>query len=661
MLKTMRATCKTEMQDQEKAWMGFRQWCDDTNGQKTRQSEQLEIDLDEATAGSKASAATIEELTTKLQTADKAVATAADDLGAIANQRGAANEKYQKKKLELTQSISACHEALNVLSNVSENAVAAQPHTGAAPAAVAQPITFTMRGYSLIQTKVMKALEGKTGSGFTAIRIAFLQQPAQGNRLAIQKSSGKIISLISELEASLSSELSELDAAERTDSEAYFLEQQAMENTHATNTKASADRTRDIGVATGEKSDFDNTISHTTAALKKNKNYMKRLGNECEVKAKDYIREAKSRDDEMVAIDQAVEILSGAAANNGGAVLTAQGSSTAAGTEPQVFLQLDSKPGRKQLENLARFLKERSAKLGGNRELMQIAARVQAGDPFVTIKKLIGDMITQMSHEKRDEIAGANSCETDLAASMKKIAAATAEVEKTTSDKGKLEVAIDTKQNHVEELIETLNDSTASLAELTSERAQERAANGKAVTELQEGSAALQQAIAVLSEFYENAGDGGKNFEEGESLNSDFSPSNAHSGQDASTQILGLLTEIESDMRVQEVSITTDEKKAREEFTMTDREAKVDIATTKQDLANGKQVLSQLQEDLVSAKESLEKAEDTLKKEQEYKRVHLDPKCVETGVSFENRAIRRQEEIASLQDAMKILNQVVAL
>jgi len=34
----------------------------------------------------------------------------------------------------------------------------------------------------------------------------------------------------------------------------------------------------------------------------------------------------------------------------------------------------------------------------------------------------------------------------------------------------------------------------------------------------------------------------------------------------------------------------------------------------------------------------------------------LKPSCIETGVSHEERAARRQEEIESLQEALKILN-----
>lgn len=633
MLGTMKSTCQSEINEQEKAWVEFKQWCDDTHKSKEKEISQLSIDLDEAKAGSMARKADIGTESAERDTAITTSKTMKDDLRAMLKQREAAHAAYKAKKAELSQSIEACEQASEVLSNVPKGAAA------------------TDAGTALLQSGVLNTIQNKKGSSFTVLKsLIEMAETPQGKNYAVQKSSGVIIQMIEDLKDSLTEELNATEKSESDSSESYEMEKQAVESIDAEAIKLSTQKIAAVAQAEGEKALFDSDVQTFSQSLAGAKDYSRKLGSECGIKANDYIREAKARADELTAIDQAVEILSGAAVSKAGEVL----SPPAPGEGESMFLQLAATSDSNK-KKLISYLRSKARRIG-SQALMQLAQAAEA-DPFGKIKKLVGDLITQLTAERRAEIEKANQCETDLAESARKIEDAANDVNKLSTDQISLESQIESKGKEIEEKIGFLANSDNSLAELRKARAAESATNEKAIRESSEGAEALAGAIGVLQDFYDKA-----NAESEDSsttpLNTQFEPSKQYGGSDASTGILTLLTQIETDMRTLVSETSAAEKTAKAEFTEQDRELTVASAAAKTDLNTFRGQIATMKEDLTETKESLESAKDDLKKETEYKATNLDAKCIDTGVSFEDRASKREEEIESLQDALKILEQV---
>ncbi len=232
---------------------------------------------------------------------------------------------------------------------------------------------------------------------------------------------------------------------------------------------------------------------------------------------------------------------------------------------------------------------------------------------------MIGDLITQLTHERRSEIEKAGQCEADLAESARKIESANNEVVKSSTDKVSLESKMESKAKEIDEKTSFLQESDKSLAELTAARSQESAANAKAIRELEEGSAALSQAISVLQDYYSKAAEAAEaatSFLQ-QPLNADFEPSKGYGGSDASEGILSMLTQIETDMRSVLVETETSEKKSAEDFVLEERELTNGTAAARADLNTYKGQIAQMQQDLTDTKETLEQASDALKKEEE--------------------------------------------
>ncbi len=181
--------------------------------------------------------------------------------------------------------------------------------------------------------------------------------------------------MIADLQGEFEDELNQTNKQEENDQNSYLMEKQASESEKASADKLTKQKIGEIAQLEGEKASYDSDVQTHSKSLKAAKDYSKRLGQECAVKAQDYIRESKSRADELQAIDEATEILSGAAVNTAGKV-TSPPSDAHPGDE--AFLQIPTAEAGKR--KIVAFLRSKGQKLN-SRTLMQLAEMASA-DPF---------------------------------------------------------------------------------------------------------------------------------------------------------------------------------------------------------------------------------------------------------------------------------------
>jgi len=172
------------------------------------------------------------------------------------------------------------------------------------------------------------------------------------------------------------------------------------------------------------------------------------------------------------------------------------------------------------------------------------------------------------------------------------------------------------------------------------------------------GLEAVSEAIAVLSAFYKQSAKAtvlaqaspvdedtqGPGFE------------GAYKGkQRASTGIIGMLEVIKSDFD-RTVRQTTDaEAKAHADFVEFDQESRSDTSgkemkkkLDEEDLATTLTTIEQKMTDMQTAQDLLDAALKVIE--------GLKPTCIDTGMSYEERVAKREEEIAALKKALCILD-----
>jgi len=293
----------------------------------------------------------------------------------------------------------------------------------------------------------------------------------------------------------------------------------------------------------------------------------------------------------------------------------------------------------------------------GSPVLASLAMRV-AADPFVKVKKLIQQLIERLLREATSEATKKGFCDTELGKATKDRDFRFADVKKLNSELAGLEAKQDELEEELESLAKSLKELNEALAEATKLRADEKAENLETIKTGKEGLAAVSEAITILKVFYKQSAKA-KVFLEASPVDEDTSGpgfSGAYKGkQESSKGIIGLLEVIKSDFERTIKTTKAAEKKAAADFVEFDRTSKADIGgketkTTlnEQDLESTK---SSIQEKMKDLKTNMDLLDSALKEIEE-----LKPACIDTGMSYEERVAKREEELAALKKALCLLD-----
>jgi len=215
----------------------------------------------------------------------------------------------------------------------------------------------------------------------------------------------------------------------------------------------------------------------------------------------------------------------------------------------------------------------------------------------------------------------------------------------------------------IAELADEIAKLMKALSEATELRVDEKEDNDQTVKDAEAGKDAVEFALKVLKEFYENALVQTKKYVPPDSDRSgktvgDLAPeifdAGYHGRQDSSKGILGLLEVILSDFDRTDVTVTDQEKSAVEKFedykkaTEEDIEAKrADKEKKEANVVSLTDELTGLEDDKKTTSEALASAKEEL--------ATLSKSCVEGEETYEERVAARQKEIEALKKAQQIL------
>lgn len=291
--------------------------------------------------------------------------------------------------------------------------------------------------------------------------------------------------------------------------------------------------------------------------------------------------------------------------------------------------------------------------------LTTLAGQV-AADPFGKIKTLISELIGRLNQEAADEADHKGWCDKSIN-----------EAKSTRDDKAekiaflntlleRKEIARDKTTDRLNILKAEISDLEDVKAKFTKARADEKAENESSIKEAKEGISAVNDALKVLKEFYNAAKDGGKvSLAQQDPKKADDLPDTGFGGdykgsQSASTGIIGMMEVILGDFE-RTIKITKQEEdKASRDFRDLERSTDISIETKtsekndkESENAETKSKIDQAVSDLESNQELLDKALQEL--------IELQPACIDTGMTYEERVAKREQEIESLKGALCLL------
>jgi len=411
--------------------------------------------------------------------------------------------------------------------------------------------------------------------------------------------------------------------------------------------------------------------------LKDDQNYLKDLTERCEQRAGAWDQRSAARGAEINALTQALTILTDKvqgkdeAANKRALV---QELKTPIQTHPKPASFLQSTSVRNQVKNLLERARGQTVSQGDRKEkvlallnkegsrlgsaiLASMAMKV-ASDPFAKVKELIQKLIERLVAEATSEATKKGFCDLELGKAEKNRNHRWQDVKRLSAELASLEAKQDDLEEELVNLAASLKELNAALEEATKLRADQKAENIQTLKDAKQGLSAVSEALLILKVFYKQSA---KNKVLLQASPIEEDDTGAESGsykgkQDSAKAILGLLEVIVSDFQRTVKTTQAQEDQSSAEFIKFDRVSKADIGgketkteLDEQDLATTKTTITEKMKNLRSNMDLADKAIEELEE--------LKPMCIDTGMSYEERVEKREEEIDALKKAVCILDQ----
>jgi len=521
---------------------------------------------------------------------------------------------------------------------------------------------------ALLQTRV-KAQKLIPVSAKKAL-MAFLQQPSYDSLLseeqmpddrlsyqapeanAYESQAGGVIDMLEKLEDQFKGKKTDLEDEETKALHAFAqLMQQMADNIE--NAKHEINKKTTLRAETQQmQSEAEGDLSSTMQERDEDRTYLADAQALCHLKTADFDSRQKLRAEELEAIRKAMAIIgSGAVAGSGDKHLPAilqthKGSLSLA----QLRSSNDQSPLQRRI---ADFLAER-ARLTGSPLLSQVSERV-ASDPFTKVKKMIKDLISKLVQEATEETEHKGWCDAEMTTNKLTRDKKTEEVNLLSSEIEDLTATISQLTQDIADLASALQQLSADVAKATNDRSSSKAENEQTITDAKAAQTAVEEAMAVMKDFYAKAAESTA-LEQQPASDAPETFDKPYTGLlPEGGNVVDFLEVILSDFSRLEAETASDEAQESDEFKNYMFESEKDKALKNNEKAHKEETKTNKESELHSAQQELKLTQEALNKAVAYYE-KLKPTCVDSGITYEERVKRREAEMQSLQEALSILS-----
>jgi uncharacterized protein YoxC len=640
---------RAEKEEEAVKFSAFAQWCGDQTRIKNDEIAAGNQRMDELKATIEKDAAHIRALTDRIEELDEDVARWAKDQKSATTVREAEALDYKATSLDYSESLSALSQAIAVLKKQAYN----RPQAEQALLQVQRSRIIPVSAKSALVAFLQQQPDGDfdlhdRASDATPDKQLFYDAP-EANAYDFQ--SGGVVEMLEKLEDEFSAKKTELDKDELSNKNAYEqIMQQLVDNTENANHEISK-KTELRARTEKHKADAEGDLATTTKERDADTDYLDEMTALCTQKRNDFESRQKLRAEELEAVAKAAEIIaSNEVRGTGEKYLPSAVQVQARGT---AFSQLRSDQQSPLQGRIAAFLAER-AKLSGSRLLSEVSQRVEA-NPFVKVKKMIQNLISKLMEEATSETEHKGWCDTELTTNQQTRDRKTAEVNRLTAEIEDLTAEIAQLTQDIADLATAVKELDANMASATEDRSTSKTANDTTIKEAKEAQVAVEQAMAVLKDFYAKSAQATALAQQTpgedapETFDKEYKGMLTNGGN-----VVDFLEVILSDFSRLESETASAEATEQEEYEKFMFHSKKDKALKENESAHKAETKTNRESDLHSADTELKTTQEQLDKAVAYYE-KLKPTCVDSGITYEERVKRRNDEIQSLQEALKIL------
>merc|ERR1719240_380132 len=177
------------------------------------------------------------------------------------------------------------------------------------------------------------------------------------------------------------------------------------------------------------------------------------------------------------------------------------------------------------------------------------------------VKKMIKDLIVKLMEEANAEAEHKGWCDTELSTNEQTRKQKTEGVEALTAEVDELTASVARLTDEITELTAAVGALDAAIAKATGIREAEKAKNTQTIADAQAAQVAVEQALAVLKDFYEKAGEATALVQQPEIFDEPYKGMSSENGG-----VVGMIEVIQSDFSRLEAETTAAESEGAKEY-----------------------------------------------------------------------------------------------
>jgi len=653
LLENMLEKSKTESEEETKAYAKYKCYCDDNTREKTDSIENLGNEIE--FLGTKITQLTAEngelsqecmKLTTEMMQ-NEATRTETESL------REQSHESFLEQESDMESAIDGFKEAIDVLAEIGGNSFLAEPDStkfmaGHKEALVTRK-TMSQANLAKIQTTVRSVL-GAASSKLTPEQRAsvegFLQSPATG----VVAQSGAIVGILKQMLETFKDNLDGAKDAEKMEKKSSKKYMKDLKDEHELYSDTKNDKVEIMGGNDEDLATKKTQKEEAETQLEDDKEFLEKLTESCETKAKEYKKRKLLRTNEEAAIAEAISILDSDEA------FASFGKTDATSTGSTSFLQTVSSQQAVAVAAKAMDLLQDAARSTKSMRLIKVAMMLEKKNPFDKVIKEIESMLKLIVEEGEADQKQLDWCDSEREANDEELNKRTDQIE---TLEGEIDDLDDQINNPETGLIAQIKSTEEDITENQETQASERKTrNEEHTVYLEETSncksaeAILKRAIHVLQRYYDAME---KHLEESFlQVSEDPAPPDAEFNTEGQSgkgnEVLDMLNFIKDETEKERTLIQTDEDAAKSDFDSS-------IESLEGELENLEDSLASLNEDLADKKKAHATKKVDLKDTKHAKKAiekyikEIEPGCDFITENFDLREKNRETETAALEKA----------
>merc|ERR1719498_1927490 len=631
MLTDMKAKGAAEKEAEATSFAEYQTFCKETAWDKTTSIKTATAAIEQLSADIDKGASDAAEAAKAISTLDADITAWKEDIVVQTRERKEAKAVFDAVHADYTESIDAVSRALATLK--------AGPGLSAASLLQVKSLMSLSKVPAQAKSKILAFLQNAPTNALLQ-DAEMLEQP-QAKAVNYESSSGSIIEMIESLGDKFEDERAALEEKEATEKHSYDMMMQDLNSQVSHATEELDSKTAFKAKTEEEKATNEGDLADTKASKADDEKFLADLTAECEQKAIDFEARQKTRQEELDAIGEAIEIMSSDTVAGSGA----KHLPTFVQKKGAALPQLRSSSMSSVQQAVATYLNDQAHRQ--NSRILSLLATKVAADPFKKIVKMIKDMITKLTEEAQEEAEHKGFCDAELSSNK-------ATRDSKTEESDTLKATIEELTADIAKLADEISELSAGIAaldkamsEATALRTAEKEKNTITIADAKAGKEAVARAMTVLKTYYDKAATNTA------LLQSKQPYDKPYTGMEGGG-VMGMLEVRESDFARLESETTAGEAENAKSYDtfMADSTADKDAKTA--DMKDKEATKTAKESSNAQAKKDLKGVSEELTAALAYYE-KLKPSCVDAGESYEERVARRKEEIESLKEALKIL------